>query len=162
MCRPSRATKTGFIAAAVSETMTVECPVCGGPHPDGVHLANHLAFTAIGGDRDHEAWLEKHVPDWGSSDPTTLGRRLVEGTDHPVGVDDDAGEVPRQQSGTGEPPGSERPSPLHGGVVADSVAGDVLEEARALSRAMYGDVDRVEDGDDPNTEDAGEIDEGGR
>lgn len=142
--------------------MTVECPVCGGPHPDGVHLANHLAFTAIGGERDHESWLEEHVPDWGSMDPTTLGRRLVEGTDHPVGADDDDGGVPGQQSGIGEPRGSERASPVHGSVAADAVAGDVLEEARALSRAMYGDVVREEDGGTSNTEDGGETDEGAR
>lgn len=142
--------------------MTVECPVCDGPHPDGVHLANHLAFTAIGGERDHEAWLDEHVPDWGSMDPTTLGRRLVEGTDHPVGAGDDGSEDLHDQSGTVEPRGSEPASPIHGVGAAEAVAGDVLEEARALSRAMYGDVAREGVGDDPNTEDGDEIDEGDR
>lgn len=45
--------------------MGYRCPVCDDPQADGVHLANHLAFTALVRAGDHEDWLDDHVPDWG-------------------------------------------------------------------------------------------------
>jgi len=44
--------------------MGFACPVCETPHQDAIHLANHLAFTAMTHGDDHEAWLDDHVPGW--------------------------------------------------------------------------------------------------
>jgi len=59
--------------------MGYACPVCGDPQSDGEHLANHLAFTAMLGDADHEDWLDEHAPDWADTDPAELAGRV---TDH--------------------------------------------------------------------------------
>jgi hypothetical protein len=59
--------------------MGYACPVCGDPQADGEHLANHLAFTAMLGDDDHEDWLDEHAPDWADTDPDELAARV---TDH--------------------------------------------------------------------------------
>jgi len=59
--------------------MGYACPVCGDPQADGEHLANHLAFTAMLGDADHEDWLDEHAPDWADTDPAELAARV---TDH--------------------------------------------------------------------------------
>ena len=54
--------------------MGFACPVCSTPQRDGEHLAHHLAFTAIIHGADHEAWLDEHVPEWGSFGPTELAK----------------------------------------------------------------------------------------
>ena len=59
--------------------MGYACPVCEDPQADGEHLANHLAFTAMLGDADHEDWLDEHAPDWADTDPAELADRV---TDH--------------------------------------------------------------------------------
>jgi hypothetical protein len=59
--------------------MGYACPVCTTPQADDVHLANHLAFTALTGDSDHEAWLDDHVDVWDQLGPSELA---VEVTDH--------------------------------------------------------------------------------
>jgi len=59
--------------------MGYACPVCGDPQSDGKHLANHLAFTAMLGDADHEEWLNEHAPEWTDTDPAELAGRV---TDH--------------------------------------------------------------------------------
>lgn len=58
--------------------MGYACPVCGDPQRDAEHLANHLAFTAMLGREDHEAWLDDHASEWESLDPETLGSRVTE------------------------------------------------------------------------------------
>ena len=58
--------------------MGYACPVCSVPHADAEHLANHLAFTAMLHGDDHEAWLDEHVPGWGSSNPAELGPTIAE------------------------------------------------------------------------------------
>lgn len=58
--------------------MGYACPVCGDPQADAEHLANHLAFTAMLGDADHESWLDERVPDWADRDPDALGAALTD------------------------------------------------------------------------------------
>jgi hypothetical protein len=59
--------------------MGYACPVCDDPQADDIHLANHLAFTAISRGGDHEDWLDETVPDWGSMNEETLAEEV---TDH--------------------------------------------------------------------------------
>jgi hypothetical protein len=54
------------------------CPVCETPHADATHLANHLAFSALLGDDEHEAWLGEHVPGWDGAGERELASRVVE------------------------------------------------------------------------------------
>jgi hypothetical protein len=64
--------------------MGYRCPVCGDPQADGVHLANHLGFTAMLRGGDHEAWLDEHVPDWGQQADEELAAQV---TDHATEVE---------------------------------------------------------------------------
>ena len=71
--------------------MGFACPVCTDPQADAVHLANHLAFTALVRGGDHEAWLDEHVPEWDSMNEETLGEELAEladDTDYPQVFED--------------------------------------------------------------------------
>jgi hypothetical protein len=61
--------------------MGYACPVCGDPQADAIHLANHLAFTALLRGGDHEAWLDEHVPEWEDHGESWLAERVVEGAD---------------------------------------------------------------------------------
>jgi|GEM_PF-132283 len=54
------------------------CPVCEDPQADAEHLANHLAFTAMLGNDDHEAWLDEHAPEWADANPAELAPRVAE------------------------------------------------------------------------------------
>ncbi|WP_332897866.1 DUF5810 domain-containing protein [Haladaptatus sp. CMSO5] len=54
------------------------CPVCEAPQMDGKHLANHLAFTAILGNAEHEAWLDEHAPGWSAEGQKELAARVTE------------------------------------------------------------------------------------
>lgn len=58
--------------------MGYECPVCGVPQADGGHLANHMAFTALVHEGDHEAWLDETVPGWSEEGETELAAVLTE------------------------------------------------------------------------------------
>jgi len=58
--------------------MGYACPVCETPQVDAKHLANHLAFTALLGDADHETWLDEHAPEWEQADDEALAERIVE------------------------------------------------------------------------------------
>ncbi|MEF8785291.1 MAG: DUF5810 domain-containing protein [Haloarculaceae archaeon] len=71
--------------------MGYACPVCEDPQADAIHLANHLAFTALVRGGDHEDWLDDHVPDWESMDEETLGEHLTveaDETDYPQVFED--------------------------------------------------------------------------
>lgn len=61
--------------------MGYACPVCQTPQVDAKHLADHLAFTALLGDADHEMWLENHAPGWKELDDTVLADRVVDAAD---------------------------------------------------------------------------------
>lgn len=58
--------------------MGYACPVCETPQSDAEHLANHLAFTAMLGDDDHEAWLDDHAPGWSDEGERELAERVEE------------------------------------------------------------------------------------
>ncbi|WP_136688730.1 DUF5810 domain-containing protein [Halorhabdus amylolytica] len=71
--------------------MGYACPVCEAPQADAKHLADHLAFTALLGDDEHEIWLEEHAPGWAEEDDAGLAERVVgeaEEVDLPVAGDD--------------------------------------------------------------------------
>jgi len=99
--------------------MGYACPVCSDPQADRGHLANHLAFTAMLGDDDHEAWLEEHAPGWETMGEAELADHLVElveETSFPQLFEDTAGGL---EEGSAEPR-SERSGALfedgsHGG-----------------------------------------------
>ena len=148
--------------------MGYACPVCSDPQADAGHLANHLAFTAMLGDDEHEAWLDEHAPGWGSMGEAELadlvGER-VEETEFPQLFEDTAGGL---ESGSSDPP-EERSGALfdeggghaHGGAhdhgshgqtehahgetpsggagPIDDETAEVLEEAREMTRRMRGD-----------------------
>lgn len=57
--------------------MGYACPVCETPQMDARHLANHLAFTALLGDDDHEQWLDEEVPGWESEGEAELAERVA-------------------------------------------------------------------------------------
>lgn len=61
--------------------MGYSCPVCGDPQADGVHLANHLAFTALVRGGEHEVYLDDHVPEWAEMDETELAAELTQEAD---------------------------------------------------------------------------------
>ena len=82
--------------------MGYACPVCGTPQEDGVHLANHVAITAMLHDDEHAAWLDDRVADWRDSSPEELAGEL---TDRAERVDYDEAAVERAEipdSGEGD------------------------------------------------------------
>ena len=58
--------------------MGYECPVCATPQADARHLANHMAFTAVLGDSEHETWLDEHAPGWSEAGEAELAPRVAE------------------------------------------------------------------------------------
>lgn len=64
--------------------MGLACPVCEVPHPDGEHLADHVAVTAATREGDHRAWLDEHTSDWGELTRTELAGLV---TDHAQDVE---------------------------------------------------------------------------
>lgn len=61
--------------------MGYACPVCGHPQADEEHLANHLAFTALLGDDEHESWLAEHAPGWDEAGAAELADRVLDHTE---------------------------------------------------------------------------------
>ena len=128
------------------------CPVCGTPQADARHLADHLAFTAMLGDADHEAYLDEHVPDWAERDPESLGAALAE--------DAPEAEFPQVFAASGDAAGHEDhehgghhhgEQPTEGGTESggrppaeipdpdlDEDAREVLQEAREMTARMRG------------------------
>ncbi|MFB6131168.1 MAG: DUF5810 domain-containing protein, partial [Salinigranum sp.] len=150
------------------------CPVCEIPQRDAKHLADHLAFTAMLRHEDHEAWLDEHVPGWGSESPDSLGARVVEfaaETEYEEVFEDT---VARSGPGRGDllddhghthdhdhghPPdrGHGHPGAGSAGVAGmDAEAQAILTEARELTREMLAD----EGADDGETDDGEEIRDG--
>jgi len=84
--------------------MGYACPVCSDPQADAGHLANHLAFTAMLGDTDHEAWLDDRAPAWaemGESELADIVAERVEETEFPQLFEDTAGGL---EDGPNDPP----------------------------------------------------------
>jgi hypothetical protein len=121
--------------------MGYACPVCEDPQADGGHLANHLAFTAMTGGGDHEAWLDDHVPEWGQLGEAELADAVV--------ADAEETEFPQvfEESGVEDhdhddlPPGAESESDRD----LSEADAEVLAEARDLTEEML-------DADDNETE----------
>lgn len=126
--------------------MGFECPVCGALQADAEHLANHLAFSAMLGRDDHEAWLDDRAPGWSTQGPGDLAptvadlapeRELPEG----AGEHRDAGGFEDELADRG---GYGRDQGL------DAETERILDEARELTAEMYG----VEDGSDGDEDDS--------
>lgn len=155
--------------------MGYACPVCGDPQADAEHLANHLAFTAMLGDADHESWLDDRVPDWADRDPDALAATVTdhaEETEYPQVFEDTVDRRSansRTQSGdtTGHDHDHERSGALFDDEPefaanareravrdrdVDADAAEVLEEAREMTRQMLEGGDDGEDGDEAETE----------
>jgi hypothetical protein len=160
--------------------MGYTCPVCADPQADAEHLANHLAFTAMLGDDDHEAWLAEHAPDWDEADADALAAtvtELAEETDYPQvfedttqGHDHDhdhnherSGALFDDERRTVER-GRERASQMSG---LDDADEEILEAAREMTRQMRdGEGERSESSDSvsgeerPASEGGGDGDDG--
>ena len=105
------------------------CPVCAAPQADGTHLANHLAFTAMTGGDEHEAWLDESIGDWGQLGEAELGELVAdhaEKREFPQVFEESGLEDHSMPAGTD----SQRNRDLS---EADAA---VLEEARELTREM--------------------------
>lgn len=152
--------------------MGYACPVCEDPQADAGHLANHLAFSAMLGNADHEAWLDEHAPEWeelGESELADIVADDVEETEFPqvfedtTGTQDSAGDPLEERSGALFDEGQDIPAQGHaghdhgseddqgtGGIVDTSGSMDaeteaVLEEAREMTREMLADEEKTED-----------------
>ncbi|WP_336136626.1 DUF5810 domain-containing protein [Natronomonas amylolytica] len=82
--------------------MGYACPVCADPQADAGHLANHLAFSALLGNADHETWLDEHAPAWeemGESELADVVADDVEETEFPQVFEDTTG----KPDSTGDP-----------------------------------------------------------
>ncbi|MFC6864253.1 DUF5810 domain-containing protein [Halomicroarcula sp. GCM10025817] len=120
--------------------MGYACPVCDQPQADAEHLANHLAFTALTGGDDHEAWLEEHVPDWGQLGEAGLADVVVDyasEADYPQVFEDTTGG--HEGHGHGAEHGHDQRS------LSDADR-DVLAEARDLTEAMLRDDEGTDSG----------------
>lgn len=123
--------------------MGYRCPVCGDPQADDVHLANHLAFTAMVRGGDHEAWLDETVPDWASHDDEGLAdvvAELAESAEYPQVFDDTTGQSDASDAdhdhthGTDTLPGGAQPASDPG---LDDEAEEILSEAREMTRERH-------------------------
>lgn len=130
--------------------MGYACPVCDDPQADAVHLANHVAFTALARGGDHEDWLDDRVPEWGQLGDEALAGRLVEHADereYPQVFEDttDDGAEGSHDHGTGgTAPDAIPDSTLEAARdqatgEGDGDAEDILAEARELTRKRHTD-----------------------
>ncbi len=128
--------------------MGYACPVCDDPQADTSHLANHLAFTAMTGGDDHEAWLDETIGDWGQLGEAELGELVA---DHA-----EEREFPQvfEESGLDEhghdhsmPAGADSQRDRNRDLSEADAA--VLEEARELTKEM---LDEDADDDEPEDE----------
>jgi len=119
--------------------MGYACPVCAEPQADAGHLANHLAFTALTGGDDHEAWLDEHVPDWGDHGESELAEQVVgiaEETEFPF--DDGADHGHDHAHGGAHDHGVDtQQARARGSGELDDEATEILSEARELTEQMH-------------------------
>ncbi|WP_254537075.1 DUF5810 domain-containing protein [Halomarina litorea] len=153
--------------------MGYACPVCGTPQADATHLANHLAFTALIRNDDHEAWLDDHVPGWGERGEAELAEAVVEYAEEeefPQVFEDtvnEAGEHQHDDERSGrlfEDAGHAHDhSPTHGHgtptpppAPMDEETEAIVEEARELTERMLADEEEGEESEatDATTDDA--------
>jgi len=122
--------------------MGYRCPVCGDPQADDVHLANHLAFTAMLRGGDHEAWLDDRVADWDRLGEEELSVRVTDHadeTDYPQVFEDttDADHDHTDSRATDLPDGVAVASETR----ADEEVREIIEEAREMTRERRADDD---------------------
>ncbi|MFB6170446.1 MAG: DUF5810 domain-containing protein [Haloarculaceae archaeon] len=155
--------------------MGYACPVCEDPQADAEHLANHLAFTALLGDADHESWLDEHVPDWEQHGESELAARVTDfaeeeefpqvfddtvarsdTTGHSHDHDERSGALfeddafePRGQGGIDLP--RETPDPE-----MDEETARVVEEAREMTRKLLEEREADGEGEDGNEDGDGD------
>jgi hypothetical protein len=133
--------------------MGYACPVCETPQADARHLANHLAFTALLGDDDHESWLAEHAPDWEQSGEDELAERVVEHAsevEFPQVFEDTTGhDHDRDGPRPGELFDEERRTrgPSARGTELDPETEAAIEEAREMTQQAQSDEDDS-DGDE--------------
>jgi hypothetical protein len=155
--------------------MGYACPVCSDPQADGEHLANHLAFTALLGDADHEAWLDQNAPEWESLDPPALADRVVGSvpeTEFPEVFEDTVPDERRGEAhgrahdhGHGRGDAGQATAPEHDGPVRadrdslDDEARAILDRARKLTEQRRDDGDHDERGSDGQQADDDRADE---
>ena len=142
--------------------MGYACPVCEAPQADGEHLANHLAFTAMLGREDHEAWLDEHAPGWEESNPDDLAEEVVDSvpeTEFPQIFDDTTHDHQHDRGGRqhGAAPDEtpfeqELARQTRGAGRGDlsAQAQDVMAEAREMTEQMLDDEDAEAESDDAN------------
>ena len=113
--------------------MGYACPVCSALQMDAEHLANHLAFSALIHEDEHEHWLNEHTPDWSAHGPEELTPAVAELADE-VELPDDFEEGPDPSAVTDElsrsPPGAGPVEPATG---LDDEVNSILAEARELT-----------------------------
>ncbi|WP_128223866.1 DUF5810 domain-containing protein [Halobacteriaceae archaeon SHR40] len=132
--------------------MGFSCPVCDDPQADGVHLANHLAITALTRGGDHEAWLDEHVPEWANLSEEELAEQvqeMAEDADYPqVFEDTTTGHEHTNHDHAGEHGHGDATEygtadlPQGGDMLADDLDGgteDVIREAMEMTRQRTSD-----------------------
>jgi len=127
--------------------MGYACPVCGTPQADATHLADHLAFCALLGRADHEAWLDEHAPDWAAGGTADLAPVVADHADE-VEFEPVFEDTAHDHDATGEHHHAGRSLEdelaRHGGygrgsaAVEDPETRRILEEAQEMTRQMYG------------------------
>lgn len=140
--------------------MGYACPVCETPQQDAEHLANHLAFTAILHEDDHESWLDERVPDWSDRSPDELAPAVAEHVSETEydAVFEDTTDDGHHSHGHGHDPDVDVPDHAHtsrggSGGDLDPETREILAEARDLTRQM------LDEGDEEGgSEDAGDAD----
>ncbi|NHN61146.1 MULTISPECIES: DUF5810 domain-containing protein [Halorussus] len=139
--------------------MGYACPVCETPQSDAEHLANHLAFTAMLGDDDHEAWLDDHAPGWREQGEHELASRVEERakevgfpqvfedtTGHDHGDEPRAGDLFEDEleranaRGRGSMTGGGRGGGTGAGAL-DGEAQEILQEAQEMTEQLLDDAD---------------------
>lgn len=133
----------------VPTDMGFACPVCETPQMDATHLANHLAFTALLGDKAHEEWLDDHVPEWEGLDESALSERVADHAKEaafPQVFEDTTGDSEHDESPTERSGALFQDDHAHGHAGHDHGRGtppqhdaeteEVLEEARELTQKM--------------------------
>lgn len=126
--------------------MGYACPVCDTSHADDIHLANHLAFTALLRGGDHEAFLDDHVPEWERHGEAYLAERVVEHAEE-AELPYDTDEIP--DSTSLREPGAAGNSPetafeeARPDATSDEVQ-DILREAREMTTERRSDDSETE------------------
>ena len=147
--------------------MGYACPVCETPQSDAEHLANHLAFTAMLGDDDHETWLDDHAPGWDEDGEAELAERIkeyakevgfpqvFEDTTHDHGDEPQAGDLFKDELERANERGRGSRASGAGGRGAgagalDAEAQGILQEAREMTEEL---LDEEEEADSASDED---------